>query len=123
MAVRTLLPSVARMKLRCAARLMGFLVGGGLACVAQAQTLPPEVEAALVRAKVPRDAVSHAGGGCPRAKPGAPESPRPGAHESGLGHEAGDHFAALDLAGARLHLEHTGLLTAAVRDGTLYGNL
>ena len=94
-----------------------------LACAAYAQNLPPEVDAALARAKVPRDAVAvlvvdAQGVGVPRLS-----------HRAGVAMNPASvmklvtTYAALDLLGPAYTWSTPVFMEGAVRDGTLYGNL
>ena len=123
MAVRTLLPSVGRAKLRCAARLVSFLAGGCLACVAQAQTLPPEVEAALVRAKVPRDAVAMLVVDAQGQSPARLSHRAQAAMNPASVMKLVTTFAALELLGPAYTWATPVFVDGVIRDGTLYGNL
>ena len=90
---------------------------------ANAQNLPPEVEAALQRAKVPREAVGMLvvdaeGRSVPRL-----------AHRAGVAMNPASvmklvtTYAALDLLGPAYTWSTPVYIEGAVRDGTLYGNL
>jgi len=98
-----------------------------LMAVAQAQKLPPDVDAALARAKVPRDAVSVLViDADPTAK--ANSAPRIN-HRSTIPMNPASvmklvtTFAALDLLGPAYTWRTPVYLEGAVREGTLYGNL
>jgi D-alanyl-D-alanine carboxypeptidase/D-alanyl-D-alanine-endopeptidase (penicillin-binding protein 4) len=103
-------------------RTAGFVLASVLAA-AQAQGLPPEVDAALARAKVPRDAVSvllvdAQGQGAPRIS-----------HRAGVAMNPASvmklvtTFAALELLGPAYTWGTPVFIEGAVRDGTLFGNL
>jgi D-alanyl-D-alanine carboxypeptidase/D-alanyl-D-alanine-endopeptidase (penicillin-binding protein 4) len=90
---------------------------------ALAQALPPEVEAALARAKVPRDAVSllvvDAEGKLPaRLSHRASELRNPASVMKLV-----TTYAALDLLGPAYSWRTPVYVEGAVRDGTLFGNL
>ena len=97
---------------------------------AQAQKLPPDVDAALARAKVPRDAVSVLViDADPTARgSGANSAPRL-SHRSATPMNPASvmklvtTFAALDLLGPAYTWRTPVYLEGAVREGTLYGNL
>jgi D-alanyl-D-alanine carboxypeptidase/D-alanyl-D-alanine-endopeptidase (penicillin-binding protein 4) len=97
---------------------------------AQAQKIPPEVDAALARAKVPRDAVSVLViDADPTARgSGANSAPRL-SHRSTVPMNPASvmklvtTFAALDLLGPAYTWRTPVYLEGAVREGTLYGNL
>ena len=94
-----------------------------LACAATAQTLPPEVDAALQRAKVPREAVTMLVADVQGRAPAR------------LSHRASvpvnpasimklvTTYAALDLLGPAFSWSTPVYVEGAVRDGTLFGNL
>ncbi len=94
-----------------------------LACAATAQTLPPEVDAALQRAKVPREAVTMLVADVQGKAPAR------------LSHRANvpvnpasvmklvTTYAALDLLGPAFSWSTQVVVEGAVRDGTLFGNL
>jgi len=93
------------------------------ALLASAQALPPEVEAALARAKLPRDALSvvvvDAEGRTPPRlshRAGVPISPASIA-------KLATTFAALELLGPAFTWSTPVYAEGPVRDGTLYGNL
>lgn len=93
------------------------------ALLASAQALPPEVEAALARAKLPRDALSvvvvDAQGRTPPRlshRAGVPISPASIA-------KLATTFAALELLGPAFTWSTPVYVDGTVRDGTLYGNL
>jgi len=96
-----------------------------LGCLPQfttAQSLPPEVDTALARAKVPRDAVSmlvvDAMGGGPRLAHRATAAMNPASVMKLV-----TTYAALDLLGPAYSWSTPVYLEGAVREGTLYGNL
>jgi serine-type D-Ala-D-Ala carboxypeptidase/endopeptidase (penicillin-binding protein 4) len=96
----------------------------GLAtAVANAQNLPPEVDAALTRAKVPRDAVSilvtDAQGKAPARVSHRASVPMNPASLMKLV----TTYAALDLLGPAYTWNTPVFVEGAVRDGTLFGNL
>ncbi len=123
MAVWTHLPSVAPAKLRWSTRVLGVLVSSCLLCAAQAQALPPEVEAALLRAKVPRDAVAML------VVDAQGQSPARVSHRSQVAMNPASvmklvtTFAALELLGPAYTWSTPVFVDGAIRDGTLYGNL
>jgi D-alanyl-D-alanine carboxypeptidase/D-alanyl-D-alanine-endopeptidase (penicillin-binding protein 4) len=95
----------------------------GATTPAMAQNLPPEVEAALQRAKLPRDAVSllvidAEGRSAPRLshRAGVPMNPA-----SVM--KLVTTYAALDLLGPSYTWSTPVYIEGAVRDGTLFGNL
>jgi D-alanyl-D-alanine carboxypeptidase/D-alanyl-D-alanine-endopeptidase (penicillin-binding protein 4) len=99
----------------------------GLMGAAQAQKLPPDVEAALARAKVPRDAVSvlvidadptAKANGTPRINHRSTVPMNPASVMKLV-----TTFAALDLLGPAYTWRTPVYLEGAVREGTLYGNL
>ena len=99
----------------------------GLIAAAQAQKLPPDVDAALARAKVPRDAVSvlvvdadpqTKGHGAPRINHRSTVPVNPASVMKLV-----TTFAALDLLGPAYTWRTPVYLEGAVREGTLYGNL
>jgi serine-type D-Ala-D-Ala carboxypeptidase/endopeptidase (penicillin-binding protein 4) len=106
---------LARLVLCCALSLIALL--------ASAQGLPPEVEAALARAKLPRDALS------------VVVVDAEGVTQPRLSHRAGvsvspasiaklaTTFAALELLGPAFTWSTPVYVDGPVRDGTLYGNL
>jgi D-alanyl-D-alanine carboxypeptidase/D-alanyl-D-alanine-endopeptidase (penicillin-binding protein 4) len=105
------------------ARPLLALVAIALSCVAQAQSLPPEVEAALATARVPREAVSlivvDAEGHSPARlnwRAGVPMNP---ASVMKLVTTA----AALDLLGPAFTWSTPVYVEGVVRDGVLHGNL
>ena len=94
-----------------------------MACAVAAQALPPEVDAALLRAKVPREAltmlvVDAEGKSAPRLshRAGTPLNPA-----SVM--KLVTTYAALDLLGPAFVWSTPVYVEGAVRDGTLYGNL
>ena len=96
-----------------------------VACAAHAgaQNLPPEVEAALQRAKVPRDAVAMLvvdaeGKTAPRLNHRAAVAMNPASVMKLV-----TTYAALDLLGPAYTWNTPVYIEGAVRDGTLYGNL
>jgi D-alanyl-D-alanine carboxypeptidase/D-alanyl-D-alanine-endopeptidase (penicillin-binding protein 4) len=95
----------------------------GLAAAARAQGLPPEVELALGRAKLPRDAVAvlvvdAAGGKPPRASHRADVAMNPASVMKLVG-----TYAALDMLGPAYNWRTPVYLDGPVRDGVLQGNL
>ncbi|WP_255440548.1 D-alanyl-D-alanine carboxypeptidase/D-alanyl-D-alanine endopeptidase [Caenimonas sedimenti] len=104
-----------RLRHACAALLLA-------AGTAAAQGLPAEVEAALARGKLPRDAVvmlvAPAGGGAPRVahRVDAPVNPASVAKLTTT-------FAALELLGPTYTWNTTVAVDGPVRDGVLQGNL
>lgn len=95
----------------------------GLATPLQAQNLPPEVDAALVRAKVPRDAVAvllvdAQGQSAPRLSHRANAPMNPASVMKLV-----TTFAALELLGPAYTWSTPVFVEGAVRDGTLFGNL
>jgi D-alanyl-D-alanine carboxypeptidase/D-alanyl-D-alanine-endopeptidase (penicillin-binding protein 4) len=102
------------------AALMGCL-GLGL----QAQALPPELEAALTRARLPRDAVAllvldadREGKPAPRLSHRATQPMNPASVMKLV-----TTYAALDLLGPAFTWSTPVYLEGAVRDGTFYGNI
>lgn len=94
-----------------------------LATAVAAQKLPPEVEAALARAKVPREAVAvllvdAQGQGAPRLSYRANVPMNPASVMKLV-----TTYAALDLLGPAYTWNTPVFVEGAVRDGTLYGNL
>lgn len=94
-----------------------------LAATAAAQKLPPEVDAALARAKVPREAVSvllvdAQGQGAPRLSHRANVPMNPASVMKLV-----TTYAALDLLGPAYTWNTPVFVEGAVRDGTLFGNL
>ena len=90
---------------------------------ASAQNLPPEVEAALQKAKVPRDAVAMLvvdadGRNPPRLSHRASVAMNPASVMKLV-----TTYAALDLLGPAFVWNTPVFIEGAVRDGTLYGNL
>jgi D-alanyl-D-alanine carboxypeptidase/D-alanyl-D-alanine-endopeptidase (penicillin-binding protein 4) len=105
------------------ARLLAFLVLFVMPLCAQAQALPPEVEAALARAKLPGDALSvvvvDADGRMPprlNHRAGVPISPASIA-------KLATTFAGLELLGPAFTWSTPVYVEGPVRDGTLHGNL
>lgn len=102
----------------CVAVLIGLL-----AVATHAQGLPPEVDAALVRAKLPREAVSvllvdAQGQAAPRISHRANVPMNPASVMKLV-----TTYAALDLLGPAYTWSTPVFIDGAVRDGTLYGNL
>jgi len=102
----------------CAATLVGLL-----AVATHAQGLPPEVDAALARAKLPRDAVSvllvdAQGQAAPRISHRASVPMNPASVMKLV-----TTYAALDLLGPAYTWSTPVFIDGAVRDGTLHGNL
>jgi len=95
---------------------------GSLPGLAATQNLPAEVEAALARAKVPRDAVSmlvmDAQSGTPRVSHRASSSMNPASVMKLV-----TTYAALDLLGPAYAWSTPVYVEGQVRDGTLQGNL
>jgi D-alanyl-D-alanine carboxypeptidase/D-alanyl-D-alanine-endopeptidase (penicillin-binding protein 4) len=96
---------------------------GWLAMATHAQGLPPEVDAALARAKVPREAVSvllvdAQGQAAPRISHRASAPMNPASVMKLV-----TTYAALDLLGPAYTWSTPVFIDGAVRDGTLYGNL
>jgi D-alanyl-D-alanine carboxypeptidase/D-alanyl-D-alanine-endopeptidase (penicillin-binding protein 4) len=96
---------------------------GWLAMATHAQGLPPEVDAALARAKVPREAVSvllvdTQGQAAPRISHRASVPMNPASVMKLV-----TTYAALDLLGPAYTWSTPVFIEGAVRDGTLYGNL
>jgi len=90
---------------------------------AMAQDLPPEVDAALARAKLPRDAVAVVvvdaqGGRAPRISHRAAVAMNPASVMKLV-----STYAALDLLGPAYSWSTPVYLDGPVRDGVLYGNL
>ena len=95
----------------------------GLGCLAAAQNLPPAVEAALLRANLPRDAVTllvvdAEGRQAPRLSHRASVPVNPASVMKLV-----TTYAALDLLGPAYSWRTPVYIEGAVRDGTLYGNL
>jgi D-alanyl-D-alanine carboxypeptidase/D-alanyl-D-alanine-endopeptidase (penicillin-binding protein 4) len=95
----------------------------GSAALAQAQGLPPEVDAAMARAKVPRDAVSVLvvdvqGGKPPRVSHRADVAMNPASVMKLV-----NTYAALDLLGPAYSWRTPVHLDGTLRDGVLMGNL
>jgi serine-type D-Ala-D-Ala carboxypeptidase/endopeptidase (penicillin-binding protein 4) len=105
------------------ARLLVWCLLSWMALPALAQALPPEVEAALIRAKLPRDALSvvvvDANGSAPPRLSHRADVPVSPASIAKLA----TTFAALELLGPAYTWSTPVYLDGAVRDGTLYGNL
>ncbi|MES2948847.1 MAG: D-alanyl-D-alanine carboxypeptidase/D-alanyl-D-alanine-endopeptidase [Pseudomonadota bacterium] len=95
-----------------------------LTTLAHAQSLPPEVEAALARAKLPREAVSvllvdaQNPGSTPRVSHRANVAMNPASVMKLV-----TTFAALELLGPAYTWATPVFIDGAVRDGTLHGNL
>jgi len=95
----------------------------GLVCGVAAQTLPPEVEAALQRAKVPREAVTVL------VMDAQGKSPARLSHRANVPVNPASimklvtTYAALDLLGPAFTWSTPVYVEGAVRDGTLFGNL
>jgi D-alanyl-D-alanine carboxypeptidase/D-alanyl-D-alanine-endopeptidase (penicillin-binding protein 4) len=107
-----------------------FTVLCSLMAAAQAQKLPPDVDAALARAKVPRDAISVLViDADPTAKGGSANNAPRLNHRSNVPMNPASvmklvtTFAALDLLGPAYTWRTPVYLEGAVREGTLYGNL
>ncbi len=100
-----------------------FVTATLLASAATAQTLPPEVDAALQRAKVPREAVTmlvvEAQGKAPARLSHRADVPVNPASVMKLV----TTYAALDLLGPAFTWSTPVVVEGAVRDGTLFGNL
>jgi D-alanyl-D-alanine carboxypeptidase/D-alanyl-D-alanine-endopeptidase (penicillin-binding protein 4) len=101
-----------------------------LVAAAQAQKLPPDVDAALARAKVPRDAVSVLViDADPTTRGGSANSAPRLNHRSTVPMNPASvmklvtTYAALDLLGPAYTWRTPVYLEGAVREGTLYGNL
>ena len=116
------LPTLLRSVFSCCL-LATVLLGLIGAASARVQDIPPEVDAALARAKVPRDAVAFLvvdaqGQGSPRM-----------AHRSDVPMNPASvmklvtTYAALDLLGPSYTWPTPVFVEGAIRDGTLYGNL
>jgi D-alanyl-D-alanine carboxypeptidase/D-alanyl-D-alanine-endopeptidase (penicillin-binding protein 4) len=104
-------------------KLCKFGLATSLVCAAQAQTLPPEVDAALARAKVPREAVTALvvdaqGKTPPRLSYRANVPVNPASIMKLV-----TTYAALDLLGPAFSWTTPVYVEGAVRDGTLFGNL
>ncbi|MEY3445751.1 MAG: hypothetical protein RIR45_506, partial [Pseudomonadota bacterium] len=94
-----------------------------LALASHAQSLPPEVDAALARAKVPRDAVSvllvdAQGQTAPRLNHRSSVAMNPASVMKLV-----TTYAALDLLGPAYTWRTPVYVEGAVREGTLYGKL
>ena len=116
------LPTLLRSSSVCRLLLMGVLA---LPCAAGArvQDIPPEVDAALARAKVPRDAVAFLvvdaqGQGSPRMAHRSDAAMNPASVMKLV-----TTYAALDLLGPSYTWPTPVFVEGAIRDGTLYGNL
>ena len=104
-------------------RVLTLLGLGGLCGLATAQGLPPAVEAAMVRANLPRDAVTllvvdAEGRQAPRLSHRASVPVNPASVMKLV-----TTYAALDLLGPAYSWRTPVYIEGAVRDGTLYGNL
>ena len=104
-------------------RLFLCLAIGGAGGSVSAQNLPPEVDAALQRAKVPREAVTllvqdAEGKSAPRLSHRATIAMNPASVMKLV-----TTYAALDLLGPAFSWSTPVYVEGAVRDGTLYGNL
>ncbi len=116
------LPTSHSAPLRCLL-LSAFLSAGSAVVAARSLDIPPEVEAALVRAKVPREAVSFLvmdaqGQAAPRLSHRADAPMNPASAMKLV-----TTYAALDLLGPSFTWATPVFVEGAVRDGTLYGNL
>jgi len=103
--------------------LLVSLLAALLGCTAQAQGLPPEIDAALARAKVPRDAVSvllldAQGQSAPRISHRVDAPMNPASVMKLV-----TTFAALDLLGPAYTWSTPVYIDGTMRDGTLHGNL
>ena len=110
-----------RVGIRCL--LATYFLGAATVVSARVQDIPPEVDAALARARVPRDAVAFLvvdaqGKGTPRLSHRA-EAPMNPASVMKLV----TTYAALDLLGPSYTWPTPVFVEGAIRDGTLYGNL
>ena len=108
---------------RLARVLLASLAACAFAALAQAQGLPAEVEAALARAKVPREAlavllVDAQGNAAPRLSHRASAAMNPASVMKLV-----TTYAALDLLGPGYTWSTPVFLEGAVRDATLYGNV
>ncbi|MBI2750725.1 MAG: D-alanyl-D-alanine carboxypeptidase/D-alanyl-D-alanine-endopeptidase [Burkholderiales bacterium] len=104
-------------------RACAAVLAGVLTLATHAQGLPPEVDAALARAKLPRDAVSvllvdAQGQAAPRISHRASAPMNPASVMKLV-----TTYAALDLLGPAYTWSTPVFIDGAVRDGTLYGNL
>ena len=104
-------------------RLLLGMVAATVASYLAAQSLPPEVEAALLRAKVPRDAVAMLvvdaeGRSTPRLSYRSTAAMNPASVMKLV-----TTYAALDLLGPAYTWNTPVFIEGAVREGTLYGNL
>ena len=102
---------------------LALLLALGCCASAMAQNLPPEVDAALLRAKVPREAVAllvqdAEGKNAPRLSYRAGVAMNPASVMKLV-----TTYAALDLLGPAFTWSTPVYVEGAVRDGTLYGNL
>ena len=104
-------------------RLAAWLALGGIAAAASAQPLPPEIEAALARAKLPRDAVTlavaDAEGRLPPRLWHRADTPVNPASIAKLA----TTFAALELLGPAWTWTTPVYVDGPVQGGTLQGNL
>jgi len=112
----------ARRSIGLPCRFLAALLLAALGC-ANAQNLPPEVDAALARAKLPRDAVSvllvdAQGKTAPRISHRADAVVNPASVMKLV-----STYAALDLLGPSYVWNTPVFLDGPVRDGTLFGNL
>ena len=110
-------------RLRLSRRYIAAGLVWGLWVAAQAQGLPPEVDAALARAKIPREAmavllVDAQGQAAPRVSHRASTAMNPASTIKLV-----TTFAALELLGPGYTWGTPVFMDGAVRDGTLYGNL
>ena len=104
-------------------RVLTLLGLGGVCGLAAAQNLPPAVEAAMLRANLPRDAVTllvvdAEGRQAPRLSHRASVPVNPASVMKLV-----TTYAALDLLGPAYSWRTPVYIEGAVRDGTLYGNL
>ena len=104
-------------------RVLTLLGLGGVCGLAAAQNLPPGVEAAMLRANLPRDAVTllvvdAEGRQAPRLSHRASVPVNPASVMKLV-----TTYAALDLLGPAYSWRTPVYIEGAVRDGTLYGNL
>jgi len=105
-------------------RFVLFVLVCGLTLAVRAQSLPPEVDAALARAKVPRDAVSVLvlEAGRPTATPRLSHRISTPMNPASV-MKLVTTYAALDLLGPAYTWTTPVYVEGAVREGTLYGNL
>jgi D-alanyl-D-alanine carboxypeptidase/D-alanyl-D-alanine-endopeptidase (penicillin-binding protein 4) len=119
-----LAPAVSAWCISCSLTTLSVLSAlSALSLTAAAQGLPPEVAAALARAKIPRDAVTMLvvdaqGQGAPRLSHRADVPMNPASVMKLV-----TTYAALDLLGPAYTWATPVYLDGTVRDGTLYGNL